>query len=437
MKSQFGAAVLRSLRHGSRLDVGSVRGYAWLLAAVNVLTLVVVIATSREGIDRYDQIIGSDFLSFWATGRLLVEGALPYDAAARLAAMQQVAPALAGYPAYFYPPSFLPLCFPMGLLPYFLALTIWMIASGAAYYAPVRKWFARCAPGQPVWLWVLAFPPVVITVLHGQTSFLLAALVATGLAILRDKPWLAGFLLGLATFKPQFGILVPIALLATGSWRAIAGAALGAASLAAIATFAFGTQVWTDWLALGREAEASMTGGAIGFGKMVSAFAAARLVGLSEGVAYAIQGVVTVAVAAMVAWAGWRRQWTLGLAALVMAGTPLATPFVLDYDMVLLAFPLLYLAGQGYRPWEKTVSAAVVLATILARPMALQFGVPIMPFAMAALFWLVWQRAGSLSNGQNAGPPLSGSRPKTKVEAGGRPVASDHSASALMRHRIG
>ena len=39
-----------------------------------------------------------------------------------------------------------------------------------------------------------------------------------------------GWLFGLATIKPQLGLLVPVALLASGQWRAIAGAG-GAAHL--------------------------------------------------------------------------------------------------------------------------------------------------------------------------------------------------------------
>lgn len=404
MKSQIGVAAMRVLRDGSRLDAGSVRGYAWLLAVINVLMLLIVVGTSRGGIDRYNQIVGSDFLSFWAVGQMLTAGAAPYDAAGHLITMQAVAPQLTGYPAFYYPPSFLPFCWPLGLLPYFPALLAWLIASGAAYCLAVKRWLGPALAREPVWLWILAFPPVVITVLHGQTSFLLAALLATGLAIIRDRPLQAGFLLGLATIKPQFGILIPVALLVTGNWRAIAGAGLGAASLGALATVAFGPQVWAEWLALGRQAEASMAEGAIGFGKMVSIFAAARLVGLPEGVAYALQVLGAVVVVGMVAWAGWRRRWTLGLAALVLAGTPLVTPFVLDYDMVLLAFPLIYLARAGYRPWAKTVSAVVVLATVLARPAALQLDLPIMPFALAALFLIVWRQVRSEARSREATP---------------------------------
>jgi hypothetical protein len=77
---------------------------------------------------------------------------------------------------------------------------------------------------------------------------------------------------------------------------------------------------------------------------------------------------------------------------LVMAGAPLATPFALDYDMVILAVPLIYLAGTGYRDWERAVSAFVFLATLLARPLAVGLGMPIMPLALAMLFWVLWRR---------------------------------------------
>jgi hypothetical protein len=260
----------------------------------------------------------------------------------------------------------------------------------------VRGWFGSLGLKGPALLLVLAFPPVIVTLTHGQTSFLVAALLGGGLLLVEKRPWLAGVLIGFATIKPQFGLLVPLALLASGQWRTIAGAGAAALALAALSAFAFGPQVWSDWLAITSEAGSATDSGVIGFGKMVSPFAGLRLLGVPGGIAFAVQGALSLAVAAMVVRASWKRGFSPGLAALVLAGAPLATPFVLDYDLLLTAFPLAYLFASarenGFDDWERITIAGVFAGAAFARPIALGLGVPIMPLLLVALFCCVWRR---------------------------------------------
>ncbi len=384
------------LRKAEWLGTERARVYLMLLAGVNVLMLAVIVLTSQDGVDRNGFLIGTDFISFWTSGRMLQAGANVYDIAAHVAAQRTFYTLPGEYTAFFYPPNFLPFVWPLGFLPYFPALAAWLAVTGAAWLAAVRAWFKALGLQGPGWLLVLAFPPVIVTLTHGQTSFLVAALLGGGLLLVDKRPWLAGLLIGLATIKPQFGLLVPVALLASGQWRAIAGAALGALALAAIATLAFGPQVWSDWLAVTSAAGNATQSGNIGFAKMVSIFAGLSLVGVPSGPAFAVQVVAAIGVAGAVAAAAWRRPFSPGLAALVLAGAPLATPFVLDYDMVLTAFPLAYLYASarktGFADWERITILAAFAAAAFARPLALQAGVPIMPLVLAALFVLVWRR---------------------------------------------
>jgi hypothetical protein len=139
-----------------------------------------------------------------------------------------------------------------------------------------------------------------------------------------------------------------------------------------------------------------MAAGAVGYAKMTSSFAALKLLGTPTPQAYVVQGVISLVVAGVVAFSAWRRPWTDGLAALTLAGAPLATPFVLDYDMVLVAFPLLWLTGEGMRngfgSWEKLTLLLAFAAPAFARPVAMNLGVPIMPIVLMALFVSVWLR---------------------------------------------
>jgi hypothetical protein len=393
---QSGEMDWRFIREAAWLGESRARGYLVLLALVNGAMLAFLLATSQGGIDRNGFLIGTDFISFWASGRMLTEGANVYDTAAHMAAQREFYAQPGQYTAFFYPPSFLPFVWPLGLTGYFPALGLWLAVTGAAWLSAVRGWFGALGLKGPALLLVLAFPPVIVTLTHGQTAFLVAALLGGGLLLVEKRPWLAGVLIGLATIKPQFGLLVPLALLASGQWRTIAGAGVTALGLAALAALAFGPQVWSDWLAITREAGSATDSGVIGFGKMVSAFAGLRLVGVPGSIAFAVQAALSLAVAAAVARAGWRRRFTPGLAALVLAGAPLATPFVLDYDLLLTAFPLAYLFAKaregGFADWERITIAGVFAGAAFARPIALSAGVPIMPLLLAALFVCVWRR---------------------------------------------
>jgi hypothetical protein len=399
------------LRRADWLDARA-RGYLWAVALVNLATLGVLLATARGGIDRNGFLIGTDFLSFWTTGRMLHDQGQVYDVAAHVAAQRAFFAQDGAHTAFFYPPGFLPFCWPLGLLGYFPALAAWLAVTGAAYVWALRGWLKRSALALPVPLpvplaiIVAAFPPVLITITHGQTAFLLAALLGLAGLSARDRPWLAGALTGLATIKPQFGLLIPVALLLSGERRMIAGAVASAGLLAAVATLSFGADIWSQWLNVSGEAQAAMAGGAVGYAKMQSPFAAAMLLGSGLGVAYALQGAVIASLACAIGWASWRRRFDLPLAALVLAGAPLATPFVLDYDMVLLAFPLIWLTAGGFAPWDKALCALTFIAPAFARPLALELGVPIMPLVLVAFFLVVLRRVAAeprAGRGETAG----------------------------------
>lgn len=395
------------------LGAARVTGYLRLFAVLAAVMLAWLVGTSHGGVDANGYLLGSDFISFWTTGHMLFAHGDPYDGAAHIAAQRTYFSAEGAYTAFYYPPSFLPFCWPLGGLPYFPALGAWLLTTGALYLGAVRCWWERAATGVPLWLLFAAFPAVPIVVTHGQTAFLVCGLLGLGAWLVPTRPWIAGALFGLATIKPQFGLLLPLVLVATGQWRVIASACITAAALALLSAWAFGAQAWIGWLGASERAQAAMAHGQIGYGKMMSPFAGMRLIGASMGLSYAVQGLVTLAVAGLVLWACLRKgragAWTPGLAALMLAGAPLATPYVLDYDMVLLAFPMLWLVGEGLRsgfaPYEKLALVLAFAAPALARPLALGFDIPVMPLVLVLFFGVVWRRATSEASGHSRAIP--------------------------------
>lgn len=389
------APTMRSgfLRDADWFGPARARSYLWLFALLNLATLVFIAATSRNGVDRNGFLLGTDFLSFWTAGQMLAGQENVYDMAAHIAAQRTYFGREGAYTAFFYPPSFLPFCYPLGFLPYFPALGLWLLATATGWLAAVRLWMRETGLAQPTLLLAAAFPPAVITITHGQTSFLVAALLGLGTLLVRHRPALAGICFGLATIKPQFGVLIPLVLVLTGQWRVIFMAGATAMGLGLVATLAFGAAIWADWLAVSEAAQSAMNAGAVGFAKMQSPFAASRLLGAPASLAYLIQAAVSVGVAGAIAWAAWRRRFSLALGSAMLAGAPLVTPFVLDYDLVLLAFPLMWLLSSGFRPWEKLIAAATFAAPAFARPLAVEVGLPIMPMVLLAFFVVLVRRA--------------------------------------------
>ncbi len=353
------------------------RGYLMLFAAFNVATLAFLVLTSREGVDRNGFLLGTDFLSFWTTGRMLHGGGAVYDQAAHIAAQSAYFVQQDGaFTAFFYPPSFLPFCWPLGLAGYFPALAAWLLATGALYVVAVTAWRRQQQATQiSRWLLLAAFPPVLLTITHGQTSFLLAGLLGLDALLVPRAPIASGVLFGLATIKPQFGVLVPIALLLTGQWRVIAAAAVTSITLALAASLMFGFEQWSQWAGLGTNVQSTMDGGGVGFAKMMSAFAAARLLGLPILVSYALQAFVSLGVVVALVLVAFRARWSVGIAA------------------VMLAVLIWLAAHKDHMPWERIIIALAFAAPLFARPLAMDAGVPIMPLALVALFALVTRRA--------------------------------------------
>jgi hypothetical protein len=388
------AALLRFLREAEWANPARLRNYLVLLALAHAIGLAALVYLARSGVDPRGEPLGSDFVSFWTGGRLALahQGPAVYSPSADLAAERALFGHPIGWYAFFYPPMFLLACLPLGLLSYGPALAAWLVATFAAFSAALRALSKRFV--NPLTL--AAFPGVFSTIGHGQNAFLTTALFAGGAALLESQPALAGALFGLLAFKPQLAFVAPFALLVAGRYRALAALAATAATLAALSALVFGASTWAAFLAEAPMARATLERGLVDPAKMQSVFAAVRVLGGGDGLAYAAQiAAALAALAALVAGLrrerGARRQF-----ALVAAVTCLTTPFLLDYDLTLLIVPIAVLADEGlesgFLPYEKTTLVAAFLLPGFARPLAHYAHLPASPFVIAALAAVLWRR---------------------------------------------
>jgi alpha-1,2-mannosyltransferase len=294
---------------------------------------------------------------------------------------------------WLYPPMALLVVAPLAALPYPAALAAWLGLTLAGYLTAL--W--RLLPDRRALLPMLAFPPLFINLGHGQNAFLSAALLGWGLLLLPRCPWLAGIFMGTLIYKPQLGLLLPVALLAAGQWRAFLGAGLAALAFAVATYGLWGPEVWTAFLAKSDYARQMLEQGLVPWYKMTSVFAAARLLGAEVGVAWALQGLASLIAAATV-WRLWRgpAPYPLKVAALAM-GSLLAAPLALDYDATLLGLALAAWVADGRRrgfgDWEISALALAWMSPLFWRPLAQVTAMPLGALTLILLLWLATRRA--------------------------------------------
>jgi hypothetical protein len=404
------AGFIDVLSSGAWLTRDRVRFVAAILLAFSVIGVVITVVTATGLNDRLGRPLGTDFSSFYAAGTLAHDGlaAQAYDRAAHFAREQAIFGAATQFYIFPYPPFFLLLAAALAWLSYPAALIIWQGASLGLYLLSIRA-IARSTQANPDRLWLLlalAFPAVLINLGHGQNGFLTAGLFGFALVTLERRPLVAGILFGLLAYKPQFGLMIPLVLVATAQWRAIAAAAATVAALT-LATFAaFGPQVWQAFLATTSFTRAAvLEQGGIDWFKMQSVFSWMRMWDIPVAAAYAVQGAVTLAAAAGLVWLWRSRIGYANKAASLAVATLLATPFCFDYDLMLLAPTIAFLAASGFErgfaPWEKTLLAALWLVPLVARSVPeatlIPLAVPVILATSAVLLRRAMSETGSSS----------------------------------------
>src|SRR5260370_5165603 len=169
------------------------------------------------------------------------------------------------------------------------------------------------------------------------------------------RPWLSGICLGLLSYKPQYGLLFPLVLIAASQWTVFFTAGVVAVAMAFASWLAFGTESWQaffHWMPM--FSQAFLTEGKATWWKLQSLFSLVRYLGGTEQLAWIFQWILTGTVATGLVLM-WRSRVSYSLkAAALAAGTLLTTPYLFIYDIMVLAWPVA-LPGplglkRGFRP---------------------------------------------------------------------------------------
>jgi len=364
----------------------------WAFAALPVLLMSFSVYLSDGLTNGIGKVIGEDFVNYWMGAKYALSGqaAEAYDFQGYLGALESFAGTKLEPYHYGYPPNHMLLTLPLAFLPFIEALVLWTVLGFAAVFFMVKPLLGR----RQALLATFAAPAGFVNALYGQNGALSAVCLGGGLLVLESSPILSGVLFGTLSFKPQMGVLIPIALMCGGHWRAFASASVTVVALVLVSA---GLTGWEAWFAF-VERMSALGSVVLAYGdgvwhRMPSMFVSSRVLGADVQTAWLLQ--IPVSIACLVAVVvGWRREVSPSVkASILVLATLLATPYSHDYDFVVVVVVFAWrLKDDEWRPWEALALALVLMLPFWLSPAVKGLGWPIGPLAMGWALWTVMQK---------------------------------------------
>ena len=373
----------RAIRSGQSANSAVLRAGAALVLAAGIAASLHAWLTFVQAFSdgsRYNA-VGGDFMVFHAAARNYLDGHLAtiFDGD-RLTAFINEAyrswlPMELRYRPWVYPPSYLLLLAPFGLLGFLASYAAFQVATATALVAALVVGAKRRPSAWIIAAAALLSPAAVDNIGSGQNAFLIAALLIAGFRLLDSRPVLAGMVLGLLTVKPQFALVAPIALVAAGQWRALLAAAGSAFFLVVVSAAILGVDAWNLWLQQVLSNLAASNAQWTRYGRLWgdSTWTCAILLGASPVAASVAQWTSTLFAAGTVAVVFRRLSGETARLIVILAATAFAAPYWSFYDAVLLAVAgLLWAADRSAAEgaaWAWIVALALWLIPVASPPL--------------------------------------------------------------------
>ncbi|MDP9482959.1 MAG: DUF2029 domain-containing protein [Chloroflexota bacterium] len=319
--------------------------------ALPVVAIVVFATVVGATVAVAGDTLGYDFLAYHAAAVRLLHGQPVYDLGFE---------ASGAFGLFYYPPTFVPIIAPLGLLSATTAVWVWTGLLIGAFLLGV----AILPVSTTVRWWIVLLAglswPFVYAVKLGQVGPLLFLCLAFGWRWLDDpiRVGLAGAL-G-AAIKLQPGLILVWALL-TGRYRAVVAGAVALLVLAGVATVIAGPGSWADFITLVRRVSDPIT-----TPHNFTPGAIAYQLGLGADVASIIQLTSSVLVLVVVVAAARLSSAEASYLAAVIA-SQLLSPILWDHYAMLLLLPVAYLLAAG-RWWALIIPLATAVPVIGITP---------------------------------------------------------------------
>ena len=300
-----------------------------------------------KGVNTMTGRLGGDYPAFYGAGRIIAQGDWNelYNAKRQLLVQEDLIPDDSGYLCFAYPPYVALVYWPFSLLNYRLSYTIHTLLMVGALLLTLHLIRPMIKQVDQYYLCAftltLVFYPILRSVLGGQnTAIALLIIASTWRAVTNGHEYLAGALLGLLLFKPQFALPLIGLFVLSGRWRVGLGSAFTAAGLYTICVWMQGPDWVTTWFEFGQWFSHTDAGvnskNAISWLGFSQAF-----FGVESKTAFVLGWGMTLGTIVGLSWVWWAggRQADLtsqiGLASVCLVLIP---PHIMYYDMGLLFF---------------------------------------------------------------------------------------------------
>ncbi|HYO11448.1 MAG TPA: glycosyltransferase family 87 protein [Tepidisphaeraceae bacterium] len=329
--------------------------------------------------------VGGDFINLWSAAKLVLAGNLEpiYRPDDFVAFERTIIDADIGIRLWAYPPQSLLLLWPFGLVPFHAGLALWSVLGLVVLGLGARRFgFDRVETAI-----ILCSPASFACLYYGQTGNFACGLLLLALSMRKGTDTTSILAATLLTVKPQIGFLLPLLYAVRGRWAMIFWTGLAVLGFAGLSVLLLGPGTWRDYTGITLPyLEAADRNGTGPFLLMVpSMFMSMRLVLQDHVLAGNLQLAFAAMVAVFLIWRLVRVRDPVAQNALLMLGTVLITPYLLNYDLtVLLAGALL--VGRLH-PDATPIGALVMIAWSLpAVMMGLNaVGLPIAPLLILPL----------------------------------------------------
>ena len=316
----------------------------------------------------YGQYVGRDFVFFYAAAKHAVTGNIA-DLYANYwvnntsgSIIPELGNQLLPEWGWLYPPHYLLLITPLGFLPYYYALGLWLTVS-LLLPAFVLWHFWKMRGG--LWLAAVFNINVIYCLSMGQNALIFSAIAGMGIALLQKRPLLAGVCFAVLSMKPHFAVLIPLALILGRYWQALLYTIASILLLMAATSLAFGWDVWAMAAAHFTSVKSVSLTSEIWFFSIYSTYRALLEIGLPE--IYAWYGYFLIAALTLYGVVKvWRGENTLAEKWLAFAiAALLCSPYNLAYDSVWLALPAMVWLYQTLMQNRKLPLTVYILLAML------------------------------------------------------------------------
>ena len=337
-----------------------------------------------------------DFVNYWVGASLALDGreAVLFDQDQYYSLLKGMFGRDFQIHNWSYPPHFLLMVAPLGLLPYLVALATFLLVTLALFAYAANAFRKSLAPSVSPALAALALLAFVVTMVGTtQNGFLTAALTLLALTHMHSRPAIAGLALACLTVKPQLGILFPLLVLLDRNWRLLGWTAAFTALWVAVSIYFFGVESWRAFFGQVMPYQHFVMHGWDGLflRMMPSVFGGLRSLGVNASVALQAHLVFAALALAAVVWLLIRIRDPLARAFVLLAGTFLVTPYSFNYDMGAFALAAALLALSPTLRAKRAKATLVGFMAVLPAVVT-QFGLagyPLAPLLIAAALGVV------------------------------------------------